>query len=69
MEKIVLQVDGMKCGGCESSVNSALEAVDGVNAARADHRRNRVEIDFDAALISIGTLKEIIGQRGYTVTN
>ncbi|MCK5919452.1 MAG: heavy-metal-associated domain-containing protein, partial [Methylococcales bacterium] len=30
MEKIVLCVEGMKCGGCESSVKNLLEALDGV---------------------------------------
>ncbi|MGH8558789.1 MAG: heavy-metal-associated domain-containing protein [Methylococcales bacterium] len=69
MDKIVLQVEGLKCGGCESSVKSALEAVHGVTAVRPNHKLNRVEIEFDASLISIQRITEIIVGRGYTVKN
>ncbi len=67
MDQIVLQVEGMKCGGCESSVKNALEAVHGVTAVRPNHKLNRVEIDFDASLVSIQRITEIIVGRGYPV--
>jgi copper chaperone len=65
--KIVLQVEGMKCGGCESLVKTALESADGIREARADHKRKQVEIDFDPSRIAIDKLKEIIAGTGYTV--
>ena len=36
MEK-TLKVEGMMCGHCEATVKKALEAIDGVSAAEADH--------------------------------
>jgi copper chaperone len=69
MDKIVLHVEGMKCGGCESLVKSTLESVEGINAAQADHKLKQVEIEFDPALIAVEQLKEIIAGQGYTVTN
>jgi copper chaperone CopZ len=63
----VLQVQGMKCGGCESLLTGALEALDGVNGAKADHKLNQIEIDFDPSLISIEKVKETIASRGYEV--
>ncbi|MGH8549032.1 MAG: heavy-metal-associated domain-containing protein [Methylococcales bacterium] len=68
MNTVVLPVQGMKCGGCESLVKSTLEALDGVTGARADYKLNEVEIDFDPSLISVESVKEIIVARGYTVT-
>lgn len=43
-----LSVDGMNCGGCERSVVAALEAVDGVRDASADHERDVATVEGDA---------------------
>ncbi len=67
MDKVLLRVQGMKCDGCESSVKSALESLDGVHCARADRKLEQVEIEFDPSSISIEKFKEIIATRGYTV--
>jgi copper chaperone CopZ len=67
MEKIVLRVEGMKCGGCESSVKNLLEALEGVVLAAADHAANQVDIDFDAALVSLDELKQAVSDAGYAV--
>lgn len=67
METIVLKVEGMKCGGCESMVKSSLEAVEGVRDARVSHQAKQVEIDFEPELTSIDQLKEVISGQGYTV--
>lgn len=68
MEKIVLRVEGMKCGGCESSVKNLLETLDGVALASADHAANQVEIDFESALVSLDELKQVVSDAGYTIT-
>ena len=67
MGNIVLQVEGMKCGGCESSVKGALEAIDGVSSVKADHRLNRVEVEMDPLSISVESIKQAIVKQGYTV--
>ncbi|MGR9108227.1 MAG: heavy-metal-associated domain-containing protein [Gammaproteobacteria bacterium] len=67
MNKITLSVEGMKCGGCESMVKSALESVAGVSTARADHQLKQVEVDFDSTQISAEQIKQIISGKGYTV--
>lgn len=69
MDKIVLQVEGMKCGGCESVVKSALEAAEGVAESVADHKRARVDVSFDSAVISVDQIKEIVANKGYVVKN
>lgn len=52
-----LTVRGMSCDGCESSVEDALEALDGVTAAHADNEADAVtiegEVDLDQARAAV----------------
>ncbi|UIO99311.1 heavy-metal-associated domain-containing protein [Halobaculum sp. CBA1158] len=43
-----MQIDGMTCGGCEANVVEALEGVDGVDEASADHEANEAVVEGDA---------------------
>ncbi len=44
-----ITVEGMSCGGCESTVEDALEGVDGVTDATADREENAATVEGDAA--------------------
>lgn len=67
MEQIILNVDGMKCGGCENNVKSALEACDGVASVAASHKEKTVAVDFDAAKVSLEQIKQVIADKGFQV--
>nr|WP_284033221.1 heavy-metal-associated domain-containing protein [Halobaculum sp. DT31] len=43
-----MRITGMTCGGCEDSVEAALEGVDGVADASADHESGEAVVDGDA---------------------
>ncbi|WP_158059013.1 heavy-metal-associated domain-containing protein [Halorussus halophilus] len=50
-----LTVGGMSCGGCEQNVVDALEALDGVEDASADHESDSATVEGEAdtaALVS-----------------
>lgn len=47
MERYVLGVEGLSCTGCEETVSTAIERVDGVLRVEADHETGRVEITAD----------------------
>jgi copper chaperone CopZ len=50
-----LTVTGMSCGGCEQSVEDALEGVPGVDSATADRETESATVEGDAdadALVS-----------------
>ena len=49
-ELVSLNVNGMKCGGCESTLQEKLRAVDGVISAIASHQNNTVEIEYDGTV-------------------
>ncbi|MCG1003519.1 MULTISPECIES: heavy-metal-associated domain-containing protein [Halobacterium] len=43
-----ITVEGMSCGGCESTVEDALEGVAGVESASADRERDAATVEGDA---------------------
>jgi copper chaperone CopZ len=67
MATIVLQVTGMKCGGCENSVRDAVKGLAGVNTVAPSFKANTVEVDYDAAQADIEAVKQAIRDKGYAV--
>ncbi|WP_028535205.1 heavy-metal-associated domain-containing protein [Paludibacterium yongneupense] len=45
MDTLILQVEGMSCGGCVKSVQQALTALPGVGRVDVDLASGRVEIE------------------------
>lgn len=56
MDRRTIAVSGMACGGCESTVESALGELDGVSRVVASHETDSVDVvvedDLEAATIS-----------------
>lgn len=67
MEKVLIPVEGMTCGGCTSSVEKALGARDGVSVATASLEGANVEVEFDPAIIIQGQIEEAIREAGFDV--
>lgn len=65
MEKVQLNVKGMSCGHCVSSVEKALDGV-GVMGS-VDLSSGKVTFEFDANKVSLETIKEAIEEQGYDV--
>jgi copper chaperone len=68
MAKIVLQVSGMKCGGCEKTVQEAAQEVPGVMSATASHKAASVEVEYDDAKTNPDAIRKAISGKGYPVT-
>lgn len=66
-DKLSLTVTGMKCGGCETSVKTKLEALDGVSAVVASHQQKTVELEFEPEKINQDTIIKTIIEAGYKV--
>jgi copper chaperone CopZ len=67
METMVLEVTGMKCGGCESGVKQALEALDGIDKVVPNHKLNKVEIAYTTSKINVDQMKQVVEELGYKV--
>ena len=66
MQKTV-HVEGMMCEHCEARVKQALEAVDGVEAAQADHNENRASVTLSKP-VADDVLMAAVTAQGYQVT-
>ncbi len=66
-ETVTLNVTGMKCGGCESSVNEKVGAVDGVITVKPSHKENTVEVEFDQTKTTLDEIKQVIADAGFSV--
>ncbi|MCH9698867.1 MAG: cation transporter [Gammaproteobacteria bacterium] len=67
METIVLNVTGMKCGGCESAVKQSLESLDGIEKAVPNHKLSKVEIAYSTTRVDVEQMKSAVETLGYKV--
>ena len=64
--KITLDVEGMMCQHCEARVKKALEAVEGVTEASADHESNTAVVTFVGS-VDPEVLKAAVEAQDYKV--
>ena len=50
MEEIIINVEGMMCGGCENRIQNALKEIDGVESVIANHKDGTVKVTKNASV-------------------
>ena len=55
------------CGHCKKAVENAVGNLNGVQAAVVDLEQATVEVQFDANIVTLGEIKEVIDDQGYDV--
>lgn len=66
-ESVSISVTGMKCGGCENTVTTALMATAGVLSVKASHKDKQVDVEFDPSQIDLESIEDIITDAGFSV--
>lgn len=66
MVKMILKIDGMACGMCESHINDTIRRNFKVKKITSSHSKGETEIIAERPLDE-ETLKKAIGNTGYTV--
>lgn len=66
-ESVLLNVTGMKCGGCEANVKGKLQELAGVLSVAASSKQNTVEIQYNANETSLDEIKQAICEAGFQV--
>ena len=67
MAMATIEVKGMTCGGCVSSVARALKAVPGVQSADVSLEKQRAVVTFEDGKASVADLKQAVEDAGYDV--
>ncbi len=63
----ILNVSGMKCGGCEANVIGKLSPIKGVISVTAEFKADKVTLEFDDKLTDLDSLTKVITITGFTV--
>ena len=66
MLKITLEVEGMRCGMCETHVNDVVRRVEGVKKVTSSHAKGRTEVIAEDS-VNTALIKEAIAKQGYGV--
>jgi len=66
-ESVSLTVTGMKCGGCETTVKTKLDTIDGVISVIAASKEDKVDVEFDADKTSVEAISLAITEAGFVV--
>jgi copper chaperone len=67
MEIVQLNIEGMHCGGCVSSVTKVLEAVPGVSKVDVSLEQKRASVTYDPARAGMAQFKAAVEDAGYDV--
>jgi len=68
LEKILLNIGGMKCENCHKKVHDAITELEGVKEVTVNLEKNQAEIEYDSNKISLEDIKKaIINAGSYTI--
>jgi len=69
MESMTLEVEGMSCGHCKSSVEDALKGLDGITRAQVNLDTGEVEVTYDKTKVKVSDMREAVEEQGYDVVS
>lgn len=67
VSQVTLNVQGMSCGHCVSSVESNVGKLDGVNEVKVHLESGKVDISYEEDKVTLDVIKETIDDQGYDV--
>lgn len=67
MEKAIIHVEGMSCEHCVKAVKQAVSALSGVSHVDVELVNKKVAVAYDAAQVTLETIKAAIDDQGYEV--
>ncbi|SUD90345.1 cation transporter [Psychrobacter phenylpyruvicus] len=65
IETRVINIDGMTCGGCVKSVDSALTQLNGVQSVEVDLEGNKAAVTYDSSAVAVDAIVEAIEEAGF----
>lgn len=66
-ESISLNVNGMKCGGCEATIKNKLSSLPGIVSVAPSHQNKEVVITFEPDEIDAETIEDAIIDAGFSI--
>lgn len=67
MTNKTLDVQGMSCGHCVSSIEGSVGKLSGVESVKVHLDEGKVDVQFDPDKVSLQEITEVIEDQGYDV--
>lgn len=67
MKQVTLQVEGMSCGHCETTVKKTLQSLPGVVEVAVSLASKTVDVQYEEKDVTMEQMKELIEDQGYDV--
>lgn len=65
MAQTQISIESMHCHACEMRIKMALEDLDGVTEATADHEKGLADVEYDENKVSLDDMKKAILDEGF----
>ncbi len=65
MAQTQINIDGMHCHACEMRIQVALEDLEGVSKAEANHESGLAEVEYDESKVSLDDMIKAIEDEGF----
>jgi copper ion binding protein len=62
-----IKIEGMMCGHCQTNVEKAIEAIEGISEVKVDLAAKQATVTFDPDVASLDAIKAAVTDAGYTV--
>lgn len=69
LTQLNMKVAGMTCEGCEKTIETGLELLDGIASAKASHIDSTVSIQIDDTKVDSANIADKIVELGYVIVN
>lgn len=67
MQNVTLDVKGMTCAHCQSSVEKSLENLKGVKNVEVNLDTGKVNVTYDDVKVTVDDMREAVEDQGYDV--
>ncbi|MFA4936167.1 MAG: heavy metal-associated domain-containing protein [Candidatus Methanoperedens sp.] len=68
MEKVILDIAGMRCGACAVGIELALTKKRGVKSAKVSLNERMAVVEYDQAIVAASDIAKAVSDIGYIAT-
>lgn len=68
MEKVILDIVGMRCGSCAIGIELILGKIKGIKSVKVSLIERTAVVEYDQLTVSISDMEKAIKDFGYVVT-
>ena len=68
MEKVILDIAGMRCGACAIGIELAIAKKKGVKNARVSLNERMAVVEYDPAIVAVSDIAKTVNDLGYIAT-